>query len=88
MARKTERHFTVLINVVMVEKDVDDYTGKTTDRSTEQVINLTVRAATLNKAIEKANDHLWAEKEDEDEAKFQQDVSLQAALPEGVAQQH
>lgn len=30
---------------------------------TEQVINLTVRAATLNKAIEKAIEHLRAERE-------------------------
>lgn len=78
MAKRTDRHFNVRVHVTRVEKEVDDYTGKTTERLSEEVISLVVRADTLNKAIDKATDHLYTEKEDE--AVVSQDVPNGATL--------
>ncbi len=62
-AIKTDQHYNVRVHVTKVTKEVDTYTHKTTERSTDEIISLVIRADTLNRAIEKASDHLYAERD-------------------------
>lgn len=82
MAKKVDTHYTVRVHVFRVDKEVDDYTGKTTERSSEEIVSLTVRAATLNKVIDKAQDHLYSEKVDEDDSDVSQALGANLSVPQ------